>query len=103
MVRFNDNNEIIREDSYRGIIAGVQRREDIETSMDELEALCEADGIQVVGRLVQSLERPNSATLIGKGKVEELAGLCVGMEVDTVVFNEELSLDFVRERLAKKS
>ena len=91
MVRFNDNNEIIREDSYRGIIAGVQRREDIETSMDELEALCEADGIQVVGRLVQSLERPNSATLIGKGKVEELAGLCVGMEVDTVVFNEELS------------
>lgn len=91
MVRFNDNNEIIREDSYRGIIAGVQRREDIETSMDELEALCEADGIQVVGRLVQSLERPNSATLIGKGKVEELAGLCVSMEVDTVVFNEELS------------
>ena len=91
MVRFNDDNEIIREDSYRGIIAGVQRREDIETSMDELEALCEADGIQVVGRLVQSLERPNSATLIGKGKVEELAGLCEGMEVDTVVFNEELS------------
>ncbi len=91
MVRFSDDNEIIREDSYRGIIAGVQRREDIETSMDELEALCEADGIQVVGRLVQSLERPNSATLIGKGKVEELAGLCVGMEVDTVVFNEELS------------
>lgn len=91
MVRFNEDNEIIREDSYRGIIAGVQRREDIETSMDELEALCEADGIQVVGRLVQSLERPNSATLIGKGKVEELAGLCVSMEVDTVVFNEELS------------
>ena len=91
MVRFNEDNEIIREDSYRGIIAGVQRREDIETSMDELEALCEADGIQVVGRLVQSLERTNSATLIGKGKVEELAGLCVGMEVDTVVFNEELS------------
>jgi len=91
MVRFNEDNEIIREDSYRGIIAGVQRREDIETSMDELEALCEADGIQVVGRLVQPLERPNSATLIGKGKVEELAGLCVSMEVDTVVFNEELS------------
>lgn len=91
MVRFNDDNEIIREDSYRGIIAGVQRRENIETSMDELEALCEADGIQVVGRLVQSLERPNSATLIGKGKVEELAVLCESMEVDTVVFNEELS------------
>ncbi len=91
MLRFTDDNEILREDSYRGIVAGVQWRGDIERSMDELEGLCEADGIQVVGRLEQSLERPNSATLIGKGKVEELRDLCESMEVDTVVFNEELS------------
>ena len=91
MLRFTEDNEILREDSYRGIVAGVQWREDIERSMDELEGLCEADGIQVVGRLEQSLERPNSATLIGKGKVEELKNLCESMEVDTVVFNEELS------------
>ncbi len=91
MLRFTDDNEILREDSYRGIVAGVQWRGDIERSMDELEGLCEADGIQVVARLEQSLERPNSATLIGKGKVEELKDLCESMEVDTVVFNEELS------------
>lgn len=91
MLRFTDDNEILREDSYRGIVAGVQWRGDIERSMDELKGLCEADGIQVVGRLEQSLERPNSATLIGKGKVEELRNLCESMEVDTVVFNEELS------------
>lgn len=91
MLRFTDDNEILREDSYRGIVAGVQWRGDIERSMDELEGLCEADGIQVVGRLEQSLGRPNSATLIGKGKVEELRDLCESMEVDTVVFNEELS------------
>ena len=91
MLRFTDDNEILREDSYRGIVAGVQWRGDIERSMDELEGLCEADGIQVVGRLEQSLERPNSATLIGKGKVEELRNLCESMKVDTVVFNEELS------------
>jgi len=91
MLRFTENNEILREDNYRGIVAGVQWRGDIQRSMDELEGLCEADGIQVVGRLEQSLERPNSATLIGKGKVEELRTLCENMEVDTVVFNEELS------------
>ena len=91
MLRFTEDNKILREDSYRGIVAGVQWRGDIERSMDELEGLCEADGIQVVGRLEQSLERPNSATLIGKGKVEELKDLCESMEVDTVVFNEELS------------
>ena len=76
MLRFTEDNEILREDSYRGIVAGVQWRGDIERSMDELEGLCEADGIQVVGRLEQSLERPNSATLIGKGKVDELKDLC---------------------------
>ena len=91
MLRFTEDNEILREDNYRGIVAGVQWRGDIQRSMDELEGLCEADGIQVVGRLEQSLERPNSATLIGKGKVEELRALCENMEVDTVVFNEELS------------
>ena len=91
MLRFTEDNEILREDNYRGIVCGVQWRGDIQRSMDELEGLCEADGIQVVGRMEQSLERPNSATLIGKGKVEELRILCENMEVDTVVFNEELS------------
>ena len=40
---------------------------------------------------IQSLERPNTATLIGKGKVEELAELCRNMEADMVIFNDELS------------
>ena len=91
MLRFTEDNEILREDNYRGIVCGVQWRGDIESSMDELEGLCEADGIEVVGRIEQSLERPNSATLIGKGKVEELREMCENMGVDTVVFNEELS------------
>ena len=91
MLRFNENNEVIRDEEYRAIIIGLQWKADISRSMDELEGLCEADGIQVVGRVEQSLERPNTATLIGKGKVEELAEMCANMDVDTAVFNEELS------------
>ena len=91
MLRFNENNEIIREDQYRAIVVGLQWKEDIARAMDELEGLCEADGIEVVGRVEQSLDRPNTATLIGSGKVEELAELVTAMEVDTVVFNDELS------------
>ncbi|MDO4517773.1 MAG: GTPase HflX [Bacillota bacterium] len=91
MLRFNENNEILRDDDYRAIIVGLQWKQDISNSMDELEGLCEADGIEIVGRLEQSLDRPNNATFIGKGKVVELAELCQTMEVDTVVFNEELS------------
>ncbi|MDO4745859.1 MAG: GTPase HflX [Bacillota bacterium] len=91
MIRFDENNEIIREEEYRAILVGLQLRDDITHSMDELEGLAEADGVEVIGRVVQALERPNTATFIGKGKVEELAEMCANMEADTVIFNDELS------------
>lgn len=91
MVRFNENNEVIRNEEYTAILAGIQLREDISYSMEELADLAEADGVAVAGQMIQSLERPNTATLIGKGKVEELAELCRNMEADMVIFNDELS------------
>jgi GTP-binding protein HflX len=59
--------------------------------MEELWALAEAAGIDVAGEMIQNKERPNTATYIGKGKVDELAELCRNMEADTVIFNDELS------------
>ena len=91
MVRFNENNEVIRNEEYTAILAGIQLREDISYSMEELAGLAEADGVTVAGQMIQSLERPNTATLIGKGEVEELAELCRNMEADMVIFNDELS------------
>ena len=91
MIRFDENNKIIREEEYRAILVGLQTKEDITHSMDELEGLAGADGVEVIGRVVQSLERPNTATFIGKGKVAELAEMCANMEADTVIFNDELS------------
>lgn len=91
MLRFNDNNEVIREDDYKAITVGLQRKEDISYSMAELKGLCEAAGADVLGQMVQNMERPNTATYIGKGKVEELAELVRNMEADMVVFNDELT------------
>ncbi|MDD6881660.1 MAG: GTPase HflX [Firmicutes bacterium] len=91
MLRFNDNNEVIREDDYKAITVGLQRKEDISYSMAELKGLCEAAGAEVLGQMVQNMERPNTATYIGKGKVEELAELVRNMEADMVVFNDELT------------
>ena len=71
MLRFNENNEVIREDQYKAILVGLQRTEDISYSMEELCGLAEAAGAEVLGSMVQSLDKPNTATLIGKGKVEE--------------------------------
>lgn len=91
MVRFNENNEIIREEECRAILVGLQRNEDITYSMEELSGLAEAAGAVVLGQMTQKAEKPNPATLIGSGKVKELAQMCENMEADTVVFNEELS------------
>lgn len=93
MLRFNENNEIIREDEYCAILVGLQRerQEDISYSMAELKGLAEAANVEVLGQMVQNLERPNTATLIGKGKVEELTQLVQNMEADTVIFNDELT------------
>ena len=91
MLRFNENNEVIREDEYKAILVGLQRNEDISYSMEELKGLAEAANADVLGQMVQNLERPNTATLIGKGKVEELAEMAKNMEADTVIFNDELT------------
>lgn len=91
MVRFNDNNEIIKDEEYNAILVGLQLKEDISYSIEELEGLAEADGVEVLGVMIQTLEKPNTATLIGKGKVEELKEMCENMQADMAVFNDELS------------
>lgn len=69
----------------------------MEESLTELELLAETAGLEVVGTLTQRLKRPNSKTLIGAGKVEELLALADEMQVDLVVFDEELSPRHQRE------
>ncbi len=91
MIRFDENNEIITNEEYRAILVGLELDEDIEYSMEELARLAEAADCEVLGTMVQKLEKRNSATYIGKGKVQELAEMCSRMEADTVIFNDELS------------
>lgn len=90
MIKFNDQNEVIGEE-YNAILVGVELDEDISYSMEELKGLCEAASIEPICTMVQKMERPNTATLIGKGKVEELKEAVANMEADLVVFNDELT------------
>ncbi|MCI8610095.1 MAG: GTPase HflX [Firmicutes bacterium] len=81
----------MRDDEYRAILVGLQREQDISYSMEELKGLAEAADVEVLGMMIQNLERPNTATLIGKGKVCELTEMVRNMEADTVIFNDELT------------
>ena len=91
MLRFNEQNEVITHEKYRAILVGLQLREDITYSMQELKGLAEAADIEVIATAVQSLDKPNTATWIGKGKVEELVEMTANMEADLVIFNDELT------------
>jgi GTPase len=91
MFRMTEDNRVVSTDDSRAILVGGAIQEDITYYMDELQNLAEAAGVEVLGRMIQQIERPNSATYIGSGKVVELAELCENMEADTVIFNDELS------------
>ena len=91
MINFTNDNEVIRSESYNAIVVGLEVNDNIDKSMDELEALAEAADIKVLASMVQRLEKPNNATYIGKGKLTELAEMSKNMEADLVIFNDELS------------
>jgi GTPase len=59
--------------------------------LEELTRLVDTAGAEVVGRISQHIAAPNPATLIGEGKVEEVAGEVVASDASLVIFDEELS------------
>jgi GTPase len=65
--------------------------DDTEASLDELALLIDTAGADEVGRVVQRRDRPDPATFIGKGKAGELLELCLAVDADTVVFDNELT------------
>lgn len=65
--------------------------EETDESLDELALLIDTAGADEVGRMTQRRDVPDSTWFIGKGKAEELKELCLEVDADTVVFDNELS------------
>lgn len=64
---------------------------DAENSLAELAALAETAGSQVLEGIIQRRSRPDSATFIGRGKVDELRDIVLASGADTVICDGELS------------
>ena len=79
----------------RVFLVGVELKQrgsiEVEESMGELAELARTAGAQIIGEGIQKLARPQGATFIGKGKAAEFAEQCKEGEVDTVIFDDELS------------
>ena len=81
--------------SERAFLIGAQFRShsawEIKDSLEELAQLATTAGATIVGDGFQKLDSPHAGTFIGKGKAEDFAEQCKIDEVDTVIFDEELS------------
>ena len=70
---------------------GTTSVEEAEASLDELALLTDTAGAEPVERVLQRRTTPDPATYIGKGKAEELRQLGDALDIDVVVFDDELT------------
>jgi GTP-binding protein HflX len=79
----------------RIVLVGVARPPatlaEAEASLDELERLVETAGAEVAERVLQRRDTPDPATFLGRGKVESLREICLAVDADTVVFDDDLT------------
>ena len=82
-----------KEERERALLVGVNidYKENFTRLMDELENLTYACDIEVVGREIQNLPEVNKPLYLGKGKAEEIAQKVKALDIDVVIFNNELS------------
>jgi GTP-binding protein HflX len=88
-----------------GLFSGHSRHFDPEHSLDELAGLASAAGATVVLRVLQERPKPDPATFLGSGKIASLSTSCDELDVDVVIFDNELTpaqLRNLEERLDTK-
>jgi GTPase len=66
-------------------------RPGLDESLAEFRELVASAGAEIAGEFVQHRDRPDPATLIGKGKLQEIAGAVASADADLVLVDHELS------------
>jgi len=74
-----------------GIIWGNESSEHFNESMEELSQLAKTAGCEVVDMFSQAAKRPNIATYVGKGKLQEIKNAASSSHIHTLIFNNNLS------------
>jgi len=80
----------------RCLLVAVQLPGEEENDMEELEQLVEAAGGEVISSIVQNKQNIDNRFYAGQGKIEEIANYVKELDVDTVIFNDELSGSQIR-------
>ena len=77
--------------SIVGLVTYNQTMEQVEEYLDELEFLAETAGAVIQKRFIQKLHKPQNATFVGKGKLEEIVEYVENNDIDLVIFDDDLS------------
>ncbi len=81
-----------KQEPEKAVLVGVDTGEyDCNSSLDELEELTHTAGAVVIGSVTQKRDKPDAATFIGSGRLEELGKFCKDNEADLVIFDSELT------------
>lgn len=81
-----------KEETELALLACVDTGEyDVERSLDELEELAKSAGAQVAGRVTQKKDTFDPATVMGSGRLQEIAEYVEANEITVVIFDHELS------------
>lgn len=86
--------ENIKVQAERAVLAAVRLPDDVYDQANpfgELASLAEQAGAIVVGELEQRKQKPEPATFIGAGKLNELKGMCAALDAKVVIFDHELA------------
>ena len=88
-------NRMEKERLEKAVFVGIIRPKDDERKvyeyLDELQFLAETAGAVGDRKFVQRVDRPDNATYIRSGKLEEIAAYCEENEIDYVIFDDELT------------
>lgn len=76
---------------FVSVITPANTEEQVNEYLDELQFLAETAGAVGEKRFVQRVDRPNSKTYVGSGKLEEIKAYIVENEIGLVIFDDELS------------
>ncbi|WP_413532815.1 GTPase HflX [Empedobacter brevis] len=74
-----------------GLITREQSEEKLTEYMDELEFLAYTAGATVGERFTQKMDKPDSKFFVGSGKLDEIAAFVEEYDIDTVIFDDELT------------
>lgn len=74
-----------------GVVNQYQPEEKLAEYLDELEFLADTAGADSLKRFSQKLDKPNPKTLLGSGKIDEIALYIKEHEIDLAIFDDEMS------------